>query len=57
MSEIVSGFGGGGGAGAGTGAASGVLALMMGGTADLEEVRVVAVGDFLRVGEIRSVAG
>jgi hypothetical protein len=56
MSETDSGFGGGGVAGAGVGVASNGFALVMGGTADLTEVRVSA-GAFFLLGEIRSVAG
>ena len=60
MSETDSGFGGGvsttGSTGAGAGAASGAFALLIGGTADLEEV-LVSVGGFFLLGEMRSVAG
>jgi uncharacterized spore protein YtfJ len=55
MSETDSGFGGGAIAGAGAGVTSAAFALLMGGTADLTEVRVSA-GGFLLLGEIRSVA-
>jgi len=56
MSETVSGFGGG-TAGAGTGVVSAALGLMMGGTADLDEVLVSVGAFFLLEGEMRSVAG
>jgi hypothetical protein len=57
MSERVSGFGGGtAGTGTGAGVASGALGLMMGGTADLDEVLVSVGAFFLLEGEMRSVA-